>query len=67
MAKSIITDNRKRKPGRPLVGSTLVGVRLPPTELAALDMWIAKQAEPMTRPEAMRAMMAVVLKAKPKS
>lgn len=64
MAESTITDNRKRKPGRPPVGSTLVGVRLPPAELAELDAWIAKQPEPMSRPEALRAMMAMVLKKK---
>ena len=64
MAKSTITDNRKRKLGRPPVGSTLVGVRLPPTELAALDAWIAKQAEPMSRPEALRRLVDSALKAK---
>jgi hypothetical protein len=64
MGKSTISDNRKRKPGRPPVGSTLVGVRLPPPELAALDAWIAKQDEAMSRPEALRAMMAMTLKVK---
>jgi hypothetical protein len=29
-------------------------VRLQPGQLAALDAWIAKQPEPMTRPEAVR-------------
>jgi len=54
MAKSIISDNRKRKPGRPPVGSTLVGVRVPPDELADIDDWAARQKEPLTRPEAIR-------------
>jgi len=39
-------------------------VRIPPADIEALDAWIAKQAEPMSRPEALRAMMAVALKAK---
>jgi hypothetical protein len=61
MAKSIVSDNRKKRIGRPPVGATLVGVRLPPVDLAALDKWIARQPEPMSRPEALRAMMAMVL------
>jgi hypothetical protein len=71
MAKPAVSDNRKKRIGRPPVGATLVGVRLPPLDLAALDRWIARQPEPMTRPEALRAMMATVLeiglKAKPKA
>jgi Arc/MetJ-type ribon-helix-helix transcriptional regulator len=44
-----------RRIGRPPAGSTLIGVRLPPNELAALDAWIAKQNEPRpSRPEAIR-------------
>jgi hypothetical protein len=39
-------------------------VRLPPAELAELDAWIAKQTSPMTRPGALRAMMALTLKVK---
>ena len=61
MAKSTVSDNRKKRIGRPPVGATLVVVRLPPLDLAALDRWIARQPEPMTRPEALRAMMATVL------
>jgi hypothetical protein len=61
MAKSM-TDNRKKKrAGRPRVGAILIGVRVPPADIAALDKWIAKQSEPMTRPEALRAMMTMVL------
>jgi hypothetical protein len=32
--------------GRPPIESSLVGVRLPVNELAALNAWIAKQNEP---------------------
>lgn len=49
-----ISDNRKRGRGRPPVGSTLVGVRFPPAELAVLDEWIAKHGEGLSRPEAVR-------------
>jgi hypothetical protein len=43
----------KKARGRPVTtgNGTLVGVRLQPSELAALDGWIAKQGAPMTRPE----------------
>src|SRR3954466_9616574 len=53
-----MADNRKKK-GRPRIGSTLVGVRLPPDQLAALDKFIAKHPEPRpSRPEAIRRMVA---------
>jgi hypothetical protein len=32
----------------------VVGVRLHPEQLAALDAWIAKQPEEVSRPEAVR-------------
>jgi hypothetical protein len=45
----------KRKPGRPKVGATLIGVSFPPRLLSALDAWIEKQPEPKPgRPEAVR-------------
>lgn len=41
--------------GRPATGKgTPVTVRLQPDQLAALDAWIGKQSQPMTRPEAVR-------------
>jgi hypothetical protein len=61
MAKSTLSDNRKKRIGRPPVGATLIGVRVPPVQLAALDAWIAKQSAPLTRPEAIRAMMDTIL------
>jgi hypothetical protein len=36
----------------------MIGVRLQPDQLAALDAWIAKQPEAMTRPEAVRRILA---------
>jgi hypothetical protein len=59
--KPALSVNKKRI-GRPPVGSTLVGVRLPPAELAALDAWIAEQKDRQTRPEAIRRMIGVVLR-----
>jgi hypothetical protein len=38
-----------------------VVVRLQPPQLSALDAWIAKQNQPLTRPEAIRAMMETIL------
>ena len=61
MAKSNVSDNRKTRIGRPPVGATLVGVRLPPSDLAALDKWIARRSGEMTRPQALRTMMAMVV------
>jgi hypothetical protein len=62
MAKSISVIP-KRTRGRPVTTGrgTLIGVRLQPSQLAALDAWIAKQDAPLTRPEAIRAMMETIL------
>jgi len=60
MKKSINVIKKSR--GRPATGQgTLIGVRLQPFQLAALDGWIAKQDAPVTRPEAIRAMMETIL------
>lgn len=60
MKKSINVIKKSR--GRPAIGQgMLVGVRLQPSDLAALDKWIARQPEEMTRPQALRAMMAMVV------
>lgn len=53
-----ITVVRKSR-GRPKVGATPVGVRVPPDLLAAIDRWIAEDGamlgDPaMSRPEALR-------------
>jgi hypothetical protein len=39
--------------------------RFQPNPLAALDAWIARQREPMSRPEAIRRLVEAGLKAKP--
>jgi hypothetical protein len=62
MAKST-RDVPKKKPGRPATGARGEGilVRLQPDRFTAIDAWIAKQAIPMTRPEAIRAILDSVL------
>ena len=44
---------RRRGPS-PTGKGTLVGVRLQPAELKALDLWIRRKANEQTRPEAIR-------------
>lgn len=54
--------------GRPKTTGLGLGVlvRLQPGQLQALDVWISKHDEPLTRPEALRAMLAIVLSMKAK-
>jgi len=60
MNKSINVIKKRR--GRPATGQgTLIGVRLQPSQLKALDAWIDKQDASLTRPEAIRAMMETIL------
>jgi hypothetical protein len=63
MAKPIKGIPKKRGRGRPPTGGRREGVmvRLEPSQLAALDAWISKQSAPLTRPEAIRAMMETIL------
>lgn len=43
---------------------TLVGVRLQDDEIKAIDSWARKQEPPVTRPEAMRRLVEMALRAK---
>lgn len=52
-------DNTKRK--RPDQTGQLIGVRLQPAQLAALDAWIAVREPRPSRPEAIRLLLAEVL------
>lgn len=45
----------KKSRGRPRVGSRNLILALPPDVLAALDAWIAAQPQPMSRQDAIRA------------
>lgn len=56
-----IADIEKRGPGRPRTDATPVMVRLAPTDLAALDGWIAVQESPYSRPEAIRVLLRASL------
>ena len=62
------SDNTTPRWKRSAVKGTLIGVRLQPSQLAALDAWIDKQKAAFTRPEAILAILAAALpKAKGKS
>jgi hypothetical protein len=50
--KSVITHKRKRPP--PTGKGELLGVRIHPPQLAALDTWIGQQPDKLSRPEAVR-------------
>jgi hypothetical protein len=64
MAKSTVSDNRKKRIGRPPVGAILIGVRVPPADVATLDAWIKKHDPDLTRPEAIRHLVELGMKAK---
>lgn len=60
------SKSRKRlSRGRPRIGATPVQVRMPPTDLAALDHWIGKAVNPLTRPEAIRLLVKRGIAARP--
>jgi hypothetical protein len=50
---------------RSAVTGTLVGVRLQPDQINAIDSWAAKQSPPVTRPEAIRGIIEIGLTFKP--
>jgi hypothetical protein len=58
------SDNTTPRWKRSAVKGTLIGVRLQPFHLKALDAWIAKQKPPPTRPEAIRSFVELGLKAR---
>lgn len=49
------------EPRRPSGKEELIGVQLLPEPLAALDAWIARQREAMSRPEAIRRLVEIAL------
>jgi hypothetical protein len=65
MTKSISRTRKTR--GRPPTGAESVHLRVLPDQSAAIDVWIAKQKEPeLTRPEAIRRLVELGLKARAK-
>jgi hypothetical protein len=64
MSKSTLSRTTKRI-GRPPTGAGSVHLRVLPDQSAAIDAWIVKQKEPdLTRPEAIRRLVELGLKAK---
>jgi len=63
MTRSISANTKRR--GRPVTTGkgTLIGVRLLDDPLTKLDEWIARQKEEMSRPEAIRRLVEIGLKA----
>ncbi|UPJ48744.1 hypothetical protein IVB30_37980 [Bradyrhizobium sp. 200] len=61
MAKSSYDNIAKPVRKRSAKTETLVGVRLQSEQIEAIDAWAAKQAPPMTRPEAIRGMIDAML------
>lgn len=55
---------KKRRGPLPTGKGEQIVVRMQPKPLAALDGWIERQAEEMTRPEAIRRLVELGLKAK---
>jgi hypothetical protein len=63
MVQAVLTQKKKRGP--PATGKgTLVGVRLQPAPLDALDAYIAAQRDPASRPEAIRKIVTRFLRSK---
>lgn len=64
MKKKIVIPQKKRGPPATGKGEPVV-VRMHPPQLRALDAWIAQQAQPFpSRPEAVRQLIKIGLKAK---
>lgn len=56
-----MAETVKKAFGRPPSGKgLLIGVRLQPDMVAKVDAWIKAQAKPISRPEAIRQMLARV-------
>jgi hypothetical protein len=60
--KASTPDNMTTRKKRPTEPGTLVGVRLQRADLAAIDRYIKSQDAPLTRPEAIRRILAEALK-----
>jgi hypothetical protein len=65
MGKRTVLAKKKRGPA-PTGKGVQVVVRMQPAPLAALDAWVAKQKDQPSRPEAMRRLVALGLRAKGK-
>jgi metal-responsive CopG/Arc/MetJ family transcriptional regulator len=63
MSRQTVITQKRRGPA-PTGKGTLVGVRIQPDQLKALDAWITKQREHRSRPEAIREILERALKIK---
>ena len=57
----LLGKKKKRRGPDPTGKGTLIGVRIHPPQLRALDTWISAQPTPMSRPEAVRKIISAVL------
>lgn len=64
MAKQETLLSKKRRGPKPTGVGTLIGVRLQPESLEAVDAWRKKQDDLPSRPEAIRRLVEVALSAK---
>jgi hypothetical protein len=64
MGKSSSVNTTPPRWKRSAEKGTLVGVRLQADQLKAIDTWAAKQKPPVTRPEAIRGILELGLRAK---
>ena len=58
--ESKVKKNKRRGPP-PTGRGTLIGVRLQPRDLKALDLWIRRNGKHQTRPEAIRKLVSTAL------
>jgi len=65
MARQSVISRKKRGPPPTGKGAPIL-VRIQPPLLANLDVWIAKQGDSLTRPEAIRRLIEIALAAKSK-
>lgn len=61
MPKSSYVNIARPVRKRSAVTGTLVGVRLQAGQIKAIDAWASKQDPPVTRPEAIRGMLDLVI------
>jgi hypothetical protein len=59
--ETLLAQKKKRGPA-PTGINPMIGVRIPPDELARLDAYIADQPEPINRPSAIRKILDAYLK-----
>jgi hypothetical protein len=52
--QDILLAQKKKRESAPTGINSMIGVRMPPDELARLDAYIADQPEPVSRPTAIR-------------